>query len=66
MSHSDTDLRCAAPNYTIPANPPMTCGFPAAFTTTADDGTTVGLCRTCGPAAAVSGYVLTSLPAGGR
>jgi hypothetical protein len=61
MSYSAADLRCAAPDRTLPAWQ-MTCGFPAVFTTTADDGSTVGLCRTCGPAAVVSGYVITPLP----
>jgi len=52
---TDTNLRCAAPDYSLPQFQPMTCGFPAVYTATADDGTTVGLCATCGPAAVVSG-----------
>jgi hypothetical protein len=58
---TDTDVRCAAPDRTLPAWQ-MTCGFPAAFTTTADDGSTVGLCSTCAPAAVLSGYALTPMP----
>jgi hypothetical protein len=56
-----TDLRCAAPDHSLPQFQPMLCGFPAVFTTTADDGTTVGLCKACGPAAVVSGYVVTPI-----
>ena len=56
-----TDLRCKAPDYSLPQFQPMTCGFPAAFTAIAGDGATVGLCKTCGPAAVVSGYVLTPI-----
>jgi hypothetical protein len=60
-----TDLRCAVPNFTVPANPPMTCGFPATSTAVADDGSTVGICQSCEPAAVVSGYVLSPLPGRG-
>nr|WP_221374482.1 hypothetical protein [Actinoplanes polyasparticus] len=56
-----TGLRCAAPDHSLPQFQPMTCGFPAVFTATADDGSTVGLCATCGPKAVVSGYVLTRI-----
>ncbi len=51
------ELVCAAPDTTLPVLQ-MTCGFPAVFTTTADDGTTVGLCATCAPSAVLSGYVV--------
>jgi len=56
-----TNLRCVAPDHSLPQFQPMTCGFPAAYTATADDGSTVGLCGTCGPAAVVSGYVITAI-----
>lgn len=58
---TDTNLRCAAPDYSLPQFQPMTCGFPAAYTATSDDGSTVGLCATCGPAAVVSGYMITPI-----
>lgn len=58
---SNADLRCAAPDYSLPQFQPTTCGFPAAYTATGDDGSTVGLCVTCGPAAVVSGYVITPI-----
>lgn len=57
-----TDLRCAVEDYTVPRNPPMTCGFPAVSTATADDGSTVGVCRSCEPAVIVSGTVVTPIP----
>jgi hypothetical protein len=58
---TNTSRRCAAPDYSPSQFQPMTCGFPAAYTATADDGSTVGLCATCGPAAVVSGYVITAI-----
>jgi hypothetical protein len=58
---TDTDQCCAAVDRSLPQFQPLTRGFPAAFTATADDGSTVGLCATCAPAAVVSGYVLTSI-----
>ncbi len=56
-----TDLRCAVPDYSLPQFQPMTCGLPAAFTATADDGSTVGVCKRCAVDTAVSGYVLTPI-----
>lgn len=56
-----TDLRCAAPDFTIPASPPMTCGFPATCTAVADNGETVGICSRHEASAVVSGYALTRL-----
>jgi hypothetical protein len=56
---TDTGLRCAVPDYSLPQFQPMTCGFPATFTATADDGSTVGVCKHCAPATVASGYVLT-------
>jgi hypothetical protein len=58
---TDTNLHCAAPDYSLPQFQPMTCGFPAAYTATADDGSTVGLYATCGPTAVVSGYKVTAI-----
>jgi hypothetical protein len=55
------DLRCAAPDFTVPASPPMTCGFPATCTAVADSGETVGICSRHEAAAVVSGYALTRL-----
>jgi hypothetical protein len=56
-----TEMRCAAPDHSLPQFQPMTCSSPAAYTATADDGSTVGLCASCGPAAVVSGYVITTI-----
>jgi hypothetical protein len=54
-------VTCVAPDHSQPQFQPMTCAFPAVYTATADDGSTVGMCVTCGPAAVVSGYVITAI-----
>ena len=55
------DLRCAVPDYSLPQFQPMTCGFPATSTAIADDGETVGICKSHEATVVASGYVLTRI-----